>query len=312
MLPPAYRKEEIMENNVLFKGIKSALVSCIDDNGNVYEDDMRRLMKWHLKEGFTGFYICGGTGEGPVLQKETRKRIAEIAVDEVKGTGAHIINHVGAIDLKTAVELAEHAAEVGCDAISSVPPFFFHYGEKEIFRYYDALAKASGLPVLMYASPLSGTTITPAMIDRLMKQIPQLIGLKWTSPDYYTMHRITELNGGNINVINGPDETLLLGLTMGAQGGIGATYNVMPKLFQQIYELYNQDKVHEARPVQFKANKLIDILLEHGVETGVKQILCDLGYNAGYAVYPSKRFEAEELEVFRKKLVDIHFEEEYI
>ena len=62
-------KGKIMENNVLFKGIKSALVSCIDDNGNVYEDDMRRPMKWHLREGFTGFYICGGTGEGPVLQK---------------------------------------------------------------------------------------------------------------------------------------------------------------------------------------------------------------------------------------------------
>ncbi|MDO4488189.1 MAG: dihydrodipicolinate synthase family protein [Eubacteriales bacterium] len=301
-----------MENNVLFKGIKSALVSCIDDNGNVYEDDMRRLMQWHIKEGFTGFYICGGTGEGPVLQKETRKRIAEIAVDEVKGTGADIINHIGAIDLKTAAELAEHAAKVGCDAISSVPPFFFHYGEKEIFQYYDTIAKASGLPVLMYASPLSGTAITPAMIDRLMDKIPTLIGLKWTNPDYYTMHRITDLKGGNINVINGPDETLLLGLTMGAQGGIGATYNVMPKLFVQIYNLFQEGKLEEARQVQFKVNKLIDILIEHGVENGVKQILCDIGYNAGYPVYPSKRFEADELEVFRKKLEAINYREEYL
>lgn len=301
-----------MENNVLFKGIKSALVSCVDENGKVYEESMRKLMRWHLSEGFTGFYICGGTGEGVVLQKETRKRIAEIAVDERRGTDAQIINHVGAIDLKTAAELAEHAAQIGCDAISSVPPFFFHYGEKEIGDYYEALAKASGLPVLMYASPLSGVAITPDMIERLMDRIPQLIGLKWTNPDYYTMHRIAELKGGNINVINGPDETLLLGLTMGAQGGIGATYNVMPRLFQQIFTLYSEDRIHEARPVQFKVNRLIDILLEHGVETGVKQILCDLGYQAGYTVYPQKRFGEEELTVFRKKLSDIHYFEEYI
>ena len=301
-----------MKNNVLFTGIRSALISCVDEAGGVYEDSMRKLMRWHLKEGFTGFYICGGTGEGAVLQKETRKRIAEIAVDEARGTGAQIISHVGAIDLKTACELAEHAARTGCDAVSSVPPFFFHYGEEEIGEYYDALAKASGLPVLMYASPLSGTAITPSMIDRLMRKIPQLIGLKWTNPDYYTMHRIAELNGGNINVINGPDETLLAGLLMGAQGGIGATYNVMPKFFQKIYTLYGEDRIREARQVQFKANKLIDILLEHGVETGIKQILCDLGYEAGYTVYPQKRFSEEELSVFRRKLNGIHYFEEYI
>lgn len=301
-----------MENNKLFKGIKSALVSCFDENENVNGDDMRRLMRWHIKEGFSGFYINGGTGEGPRLQKETRKRIAEIAVDEVKGTGADIINHVGAIDLRTAVELAEHAAKVGCDAISSVPPFFFGYGEEQIYEYYKAIADASGLPVLMYASPLAGVNITPKMVDRLMDRIPNLIGLKWTSPNYYTMHQITDLKGGNINVINGPDETLLLGLTMGADGGIGATYNVMPKLFQQIYNLYQEDRIHEAREVQFKVNKLIDILIEHGVNCGVKQILCDLGYDAGYSAYPGKRFTDEEKEIFRGKLKAINYEEEYL
>ena len=70
------------QDNVMFKGVMSALVSCIDENENVKEDSMRRLMNWHLKEGFSGFYLTGGTGEGPLLQKETRKRIVEIAKDE--------------------------------------------------------------------------------------------------------------------------------------------------------------------------------------------------------------------------------------
>ena len=301
-----------MENNKLFKGIRSALVSCFDESENVNEDAMRRLMRWHIKEGFAGFYVNGGTGEGARLQKETRKRIAEIAVDEVKGTGADIINHVGAIDIRTAVELAEHAAKIGCDAISSVPPFFFGYGEEEIYNYYKAIADASGLPVLMYASPLSGVAITPQMVDRLMERIPSLIGLKWTNPNYYVMHQIAELKGGNINVINGPDETLLCGLTMGADGGIGATYNVMPKLFRQIYDLYQENLIPEARQIQFKANKVIDILIEHGVDCGVKQMLCDMGYDAGFGAYPSKRFSDEELAVFRGKLKALNFEEEYL
>ena len=298
------------QNNVKFKGVMSALVSCIDENENVKEDSMRRLMNWHLKEGFSGFYLTGGTGEGPLLQKETRKRIVEIAKDEA-GDRCDLIAHVGAIDLKTAVELAKHAGEVGMDAISSVPPFFFQYGESQIADYYKALSDASGLPVLMYASPLAGVNITWDMVDRLM-EIPNMIGLKWTSFDYFTMHRIKALRGGNINVINGPDECLLCGLSMGADGGIGATYNVMPKLFTRIYNSFQAGNLADAQEAQFKANRLIEVLLKFGVVVGIKDILEMIGFDCGYQVYPQKRFTAEEQAAFHAALKEINYEEEYI
>jgi len=298
------------KKNVMFKGIMSALVSCVDKNENIMEDSMRRLMNWHLDEGFTGFYLTGGTGEGPVLQKETRKRLVEFAKQEV-GDRCDLIVHVGAIDLKTAAELAKHAGEVGVDAISSVPPFFFGYGESQIRDYYQALSDASGLPVLMYASPLSGVNITWDMVDRLM-DIPNMIGLKWTNYDYFTMHRIKALRDGNINVINGPDECLLCGLNMGADGGIGATYNIMPKLFQKIYDSFKAGDIAAAQEAQFKANKLIELLLKHGVVCGIRDALDMIGIDTGYSPYPLKRFTAEEQEVFRAGLKAINFEQDYI
>ena len=297
-------------DNVKFTGVMSALVSCIDESENVKEDSMRRLMNWHLKEGFSGFYLTGGTGEGPLLQKETRKRIVEIAKDEA-GDRCDLIAHVGAIDLKTAVELAKHAGEVGMDAISSVPPFFVRYDEAQIADYYKALSDASGLPVLMYASPLAGVNITWDMVDRLM-DIPNMIGLKWTSFDYFTMHRIKALRGGNINVINGPDECLLCGLTMGADGGIGATYNVMPKLFTRIYNSFKAGNLADAQEAQFKANRLIEILIKFGVVVGIKDILEMIGFDSGYQVYPQKHFTAEEQAAFHAALKEINYEEEYI
>lgn len=300
-----------MENsNVKFKGIMSALVSCIDEQERVQEDSMRRLMRWHLQEGLSGFYLTGGTGEGPVLQKETRKRIVEIAADEAGGR-CSLIAHVGAIDLTTAVELAKHAGEHGMDAISSVPPFFFGYGESQIRDYYQALADASGLPVLMYASPLSGVNITWDMVDRLM-EIPGMIGLKWTNYDYFTMHRIKELRGGNINVINGPDESLLCGLTMGADGGIGATYNVMPKVFMEIYNSFCAGDLAAAQQAQYRANKLIALLLKFGVVCSVKDILQMLGYDCGCQVYPQKRFSQDEQAAFRAALKELNFTEAYL
>jgi len=298
------------KSNVLFKGIMSALVTPIDADGNLMENAARKLMDWHLREGFSGFYICGGTGEGPVLQVKDRMRMAEIAKEHV-GDRGHVISHVGAVDLMSAVKLAEHAGKIGLDAISSVPPFFFHYGEREIKQYYSAISEASGIPLLMYASPLSGVNITWDMVDRLM-DIPNMIGLKWTDYNYFTMHRIKELRGGNINVINGPDETLLCGLTMGADGGIGATYNVMPKLFQKIYTSYQDGQMDIARATQYKANKVIEILLQYGVGVGIKDILQMIGLDCGYTVYPSKRFTTEEQAAFRAALKALRFEEEYL
>ena len=297
-------------NNVKFTGVMSALVSCVDDEGRVNADSMIRLMNWHLDAGLSGFYLCGGTGEGPVLQPETRMEIVEIAKANAR-PGTNLIAHVGAIDLVTAKKLARHAGQVGIDAISSVPPFFFPYGEGEITDYYKALSDAAGLPVLMYASPLSGVNITWDMVDRLM-DVPNMIGLKWTSYDYFTMHRIKELRGGNINVINGPDECLLCGLSMGADGGIGATYNMMPKVFADIYNAFRAGDFEAAQAAQFKANKLIEILLKFGVVVGIKDALSMLGYDCGYQVYPQKRFNADEQKAFREALRAIRYEEEYI
>lgn len=297
-------------NNVKFTGVMPALVTPLNADETINEAASRKLMQWLLSEGMDGFYLCGGTGEGPVVQKSERKKLAEIAREETQGKGDLIV-HVGAVDLKTAAELAEHAGKIGADAISSVPPFFFQYGEAQIKQYYTALAEASGLPVIMYASPLAGVNITWDMVDRLM-DIPGMIGLKWTSNDYYTMRRIKELRGGNINVLNGPDELLLCGMTMGADGGIGATYNIMPRLFRAIYDGFKSNNMDEARKAQVLVDHMVDVLIKYGVVPAIKEILAMMGHDCGYCVYPTKRLSDDERKALRKDLDDMKFEEVYL
>lgn len=297
-------------SNVKFSGIMPAVVTPVNEDGTLREESLRKILRWHLACGVDGFYVGGGTGEGPVLQLETRMKLAEVVADEVSGKGK-VICHVGAIDLISARKLARHAREVGVDAISSVPPFFFGYGEKEITQYYTALAEESQLPLLMYASPLAGTKITCEMVDRLM-DVPGMIGLKWTSYDYYEMNRIKNLREGDINVINGPDETLLCGLVMGADGGIGATYNVMPKLFVNIYRYFKEGNLEAARREQQKANRVIELLIQWNVFAGVKDILDMLGYECGAPTYPMKQFTDEERKAFRAELERLQFERDYL
>lgn len=296
--------------NVKFKGIMPAIISPLNEDGSVKEKVLRKLIDWQLAAGCKGFYVCGATGEGTVMKPESRKAMAEIAVDQAKGRGC-VICHIGAIDLRTAQDLAKHASGIGVDAISSVPPFFYGYTEREIIQYYQALSDSSDVPMLMYASPLAGVAIKTEMVGKMMG-IRNMIGLKWTSYDYYEMRKIKELNGGNVNVINGPDETLLCGLVMGADGGIGATYNPMPKLFVKIYDSFMSGNIAAAQEAQFKANKVIGVLIKHGVINGVKDMLDMLGFEVGYSTYPLKRFTAQEQKAFRAELKALKFQEEYL
>ena len=102
--------------------------------------------------GVGGLYVTGSTGEGIYLDLAIRKRLTEIAVSLSKGRG-NVIVHVGAIQAAMATELAEHAARIGADAISSIPPFAGGYSWAEVQSFYADLARASKLPLIAYYIP---------------------------------------------------------------------------------------------------------------------------------------------------------------
>ena len=289
-----------MKDNILFRGIMPALITPLNDDSTVRTQAVEPLVKWMISQGVDGFYVLGGTGEGGVLAEKERMAMAEAAAQAIKGTGKKLILHVGAADTHSAKRLARHAAQVGADAISSVyPNFFCRYDMDEAADYYQALVDASGLPMLGYCQALMQGANVLTFVERLM-QVPGVIGVKYTFPDYYQLQRIKRLNGGNINVINGPDESLLCGLAMGADGGIGTTYNLMPGWFARLYERFRANDVQGAQELQFKINQVIDVLLFTHLIPAVRVALEEMGFDPGFAAEPAHRFTVQE----RKELVE--------
>lgn len=296
--------------NKQFSGIIPALITPINDDGSIREAAARSLIESQIERGVSGFYICGSTGEGPVMSEESRMRMAEITVDQVKGR-VPVINHVGACDARSAVRLAKHAEEIGCDAISSVPPnFYYSHEENEIVSYYRALSDACAKPLLVYATGMFKQADIVPVIARLM-EIDTVIGLKFTRMNYYEMRRIIELNGGDINVINGPDEMLICGLTMGADAGIGSTYNVMPGEYVKLFNSFRSGDFAAAQQQQYKINHAIEIMLRHSLFPALKHMLTVQGFDVGVPVFPMKRFTPEEEAALMKDLNAIRFFEDY-
>ena len=221
-----------------------------------------------------------------------------------------LINHIAAGDLSTAARLARHSRQIGLDAIASVPPIFYQYDQQGIFDYYKALSDASeGLPLLIYASPLAGAPLPVSTIERML-EIPGFIGLKYTNSDYFMMRELKKLDGGNINVINGPDETCLLGLMMGADGAIGSTYNNMPRTFVALYNAFKAGDYDTARQLQFKADDAIAVYLRYNVIAGVKAALTEQGFDVGEPNRPLPCLSPQQKAAFLAELGALGYPEE--
>lgn len=297
-------------SNVKFKGIIPAMVTPLTKDFKVNTQAVKEMLDYNYGEGADGFYICGSTGEGPVMTVKNRIETAETVLEHNAGRGV-IINHIGAASPEDVFLLARHAKEIGCDAVSSVVPnFYFRYGEDEIVEYYKRLSQAAEIPIIAYAQGLIGDADVVSLMNKLMT-VDNVIGVKYTLFNFYDMHRIKTLCGGNINVINGPDEMLICGLVMGADAGIGSTYNVMCREYRRLYDSFVAGDIETARKQQFKVNKVIEIIIRHGVIRTVKHMLSYVGIEAGAANFPAASLSEDEKTTIKNELESIGYFSEY-
>ncbi len=277
-------------------GIFPALVTPTDEADAFEAKPFEQLLERMYGAGVDGVYVCGQTGEGLQLALSARKAAAECAV-RCSPAGARVIVHVGAASTRDAVELAKHAGKAGAHFVSSLPPMG-SYSFEEVKSYYQAVAAASEVPVLIYYCPsLSGATRTTAQILDLCA-IENVAGLKFTDSDFFKLWAIRK---AGFVVLNGSDEMLASGLIAGANGGIGSTYNLMPGSFVELYKHAMAGEWDAARRVQDKINEMVEVLLAYPVLTAVKQMLRWSGIDCGSAVLPRRELTAAEQAELRRR-----------
>ncbi|MBQ4274272.1 MAG: dihydrodipicolinate synthase family protein, partial [Clostridia bacterium] len=245
-----------------------------------------------LAKGADGFYLCGATGEGIAIAPEQRMILAEEAIKVVDGRKPCIVQ-VASGNFEDAIRLTKHAEKVGAAAISATPPLFFSYDKDDVYNYYKKLADAVSIPMMIYYNPAAGFHIN-ADIAAKMFEIDNVTAIKWTSSDYYQMMRLRDLTHGEMNIINGPDEMLLMGLSAGADGGIGTTYNFMFDIIRGIYDNFVKGDIETAREYQTRAIRIISVLLGYKIIPAAKAVLEAQGYAVGDATFPMKRYSDEE------------------
>ena len=295
----------------LFTGIHSAIFSIYDENMNVKKDSVAKLVEYQLDAGVQGFYVGGNTGECTVLPAKTRKQMLETVVDVNDGRGK-IMAHIGAGHFDEVMDLLDHANQQKIDAIASLPPSLCsYYGHKETIEYYKTLAKNSKYPVYAYVTPITMQHSELYSFAKELSEIENVAGLKITIPDYYKFARVNQIDGGRLNNLNGPDEMMLSSLVIGADGAIGTTYNIVPKIAVHIYDSFHKGDLKTALAYQNQLNEFISVMLG-GNMARWKAALTLLGFDMGYTVFPATPVSESELKDLKEKLTAIGFFENMV
>lgn len=286
-----------------FCGAWPALVTPFTAEDKVNVRVLQELVEYLLDKGVGGFYVCGGTGEGLFMVPEERKLVTETVVGQVNGR-APVIAHVGSMIVGDAVQLAEHAQEVGAAGISSVIPPMFQNSES-LYTYFERVgAAAPDIPLLTYI--FGGPTDAVALMGRLM-DIPTVAGAKYTGPNMYEFREIVELRGDNWSIFSGMDEQCIYAAMQGACGNIGSTLNYNPGIYREIHNSHGNGNIAKAQELQVYANQITRVLFSFGFFGALKEVMHMLGFDCGKPRLPQLPFPVEKREQLKAELDAIDF-----
>jgi N-acetylneuraminate lyase len=250
-------------------GMHAALMTAFGDDGAFDPARQRALDACVLRQGLTGLYVGGSTGEQGTMESDEVEAVHAVAAEDAAGTGAVLIAHVGLPSLRESVRLARAAARRGYHALSALPPHSYPFADSEIEAYYRVLADATDLPLIVYEIPIR--TGRPLGLDMLLRllDIPRVAGIKFTSTDLFKMTMLMRRRPEK-TVFFGFDEMYAAGAIMGADGGIGSTYNLFGKLYVAIDAAVRAGDVARAQALQTISQEFVEVLLDMGVVPGLK------------------------------------------
>ena len=269
--------------------ILTAMVTPFTADGSLDEDGVVRLIHHVLDHGSDGVVVCGTTGEAATLDDEEHLRVIELAVGEVRSAypEATVIAGVGSNDTRHAVRLTERATALRPDALLSVNPYYNRPSRRGVVRHYEAVDRATDLPILLYNIPQrTGADLSNDLLAELA-QLEHVVGVKQANPD-----NLAPVDG--LWIYAGNDDLLAPVLDLGEPGGILTSSHFFGEELRRMVD--EPERRHELDA------GLADVYRELGVAPlacSIKAGLNLLGLDVGAPRLPYVELDESELAVVR-------------
>jgi 4-hydroxy-tetrahydrodipicolinate synthase len=269
--------------------VLTAIVTPFDARGQVNEEAFVALMRDLADNGSDGFVVAGTTGEASTLTDEEQLALIGLAVAE-RPPGKTIVAGTGTNDTRHAVHLTERASELGVDAVLSVTPYYNKPSRLGLRRHYEAIARATDRPILLYNIPSrTATNMDPDLLAELAR-IEGIFGVKQANAA-----ELQPIEG--LELYAGDDGTFARTLDMGGAGGILVASHIVGNEMRRMV-----DEPHNRAQIDASLRDVYETLFLTSSPTCTKAALNLLGQQAGGLRLPLVEATGEELAAVRAML----------
>ncbi len=263
----------------MFKGSMVALVTPFK-KGVVDYDALDRLVDFQLENGTDTILINGTTAESPTLSDEESIEILKHVIKKIDGK-IPVVYGSGSNSTKHTIEKSLAGKEAGASGLLVVTPYYNKPTQEGLYRHFKEVAQSVDLPIILYNVPgRTAANIEPVTVFRLI-DIENIIAIKEASGNLNQMMEIKHLCGDRIILLSGDDGLNLPIFSIGGEGSISVTANILPDLLKKLnisfrsgdyktaFEIHsklfriNNDLFIEANPVPVKTALFLMNKIEH-------------------------------------------------
>jgi 4-hydroxy-tetrahydrodipicolinate synthase len=287
---------------LVLRGVFVPLVTPFGPTGDVDQLALERLVDHLLEAGVHGLFVGGTTGEFPLLRSAERRHIAEVVVARA-ARRVPVIVQSGAPSTRQAIELTEHARQIGASAVAVVAPYFFPLSEAALIDHYVAVCAAvPEFPVLLYNIPQrTANALPPPLAAEIVRRCPNVVGIKDSSGNLSQTIEYASVRA-DFQVAQGADGLLVAGLAMGIQATVSGNANVFPELAVAVFDAWWRGDPAAARAAQLRLN-----VARHALRDGLdlslfKRLLGQRGVPVGEVRSPLRPATDAEVDAARATL----------
>ena len=266
-------------NRLRLRGSNTALITPFA-KGRVDEDAFARLIEWQIAEGTHGLVPTGTTGESPTLTHEEHKHVIELCINVVRGR-VPVLAGTGSNSTDEAVELSQHAEAAGADAVLIVTPYYNKPTQEGLYRHFEAINNAVGIPVLIYNIP--GRSVVDMKVETMARlaRLKNIAGVKDATADLQRASQQRLALGPDFRHFTGDDASALGFMAHGGHGCISVASNIAPRLCADFQNACMAGDFATALRLHEQLMPLHDVMFIEANPGPVKYIAARLGICSG-------------------------------
>ncbi len=260
------------------KGSLVALVTPMEEGGDVDYNSLEKLVDWHIQEGTNGIVSVGTTGESATLDVEEHLNVIKHTVEYVNSR-IPVIAGTGANSTSEAIDLTEESKKLGADYALLVTPYYNKPNQNGLINHYTKLADEVDIPQILYNVPSrTACDLLPSSV-KVLSEHNNIIGIKEAIGSEERINELIEISSENKNFLlfSGDDPTFLSLLEKGGDGVISVAANVVPNDISRICSFVVEGRNSEAIILDKKLSNLYELLFIESNPIPVKWMIYKMG-----------------------------------